>query len=78
MAFKVKTLIIAGASCILEGQAAGSEVVCLSYSHNLPRTWGDLQEALDNLLLQGCQGDGVKTFSERVLAAYHKSSDATT
>ena len=36
MASEVKTLIIAGASCILEGQAAGSEVVCLSYSHNLP------------------------------------------
>ena len=71
MAFEVKTPIIAGASCILEGQAAGSEVVCIFDSHNLPRTWGDLQEALDHLLLQGSQGDGAKAFAERVLAAYH-------
>ena len=78
MAFKVKTLIIAGASCILEGQAAGSEVVCIFDSHNLPRTWGDLSQTTNYLLLEGSKGDGAKAFVKRILTTYNESTHATT
>jgi hypothetical protein len=78
MAVEAATPITAGARSILEGQAAGSKAVCIFDSHNLPRTWGDLSQTTNYLLLEGSKGDGAKAFVERVLAAYHKSSDATT
>ena len=76
MAVEVKTSLIAGARCILEGQAAGSEAVCLSDPLDLPRTWGDLSQTINNILLQSIEGDGTKTFSERVLPTYHESPHA--
>ena len=78
MAVEAATPIFTRARSILEGQAADSKAVCMADKIDLPRTWGDLSQTINNILLQGCQGDGTKTFSERVLAAYHKSSDATT